>query len=173
MNGRQTLLGGLDLIPVAQHRRRGALDRGIDMGSVAGRSRGLVAKDVGMAADQLVVQALQHIRDGEMALVGRHLGIKQHLKQQIAQLLGQVRKVAALDGVEDLIGFFQRVFSNGVKGLLAVPGAAAGGAQPGHDRGRLLKQGSRPRRVGRCLRRGSLCVGAFWRKVHAPSVYLA
>jgi len=34
------------------------------------------------------------------ALVGRHLRIKQHLEQQITQLLGQVRPVAALNGVE-------------------------------------------------------------------------
>jgi hypothetical protein len=91
---------------------------------------------------------VEHIGNGEVAVVGRHLGIKQHLQQQVAQFLGQVRPVAPLDGVEDLVGLFQRVFANGIEGLLAVPRAAAGSAQPRHDRDRLLKQSRRPRRIG-------------------------
>jgi hypothetical protein len=93
-----------------------------------------------MPPHQLVVQMVQHIGNGEMALVGRHLRIKQHLQQQVAQLLGQVRKVAPLNGVEDLVGLFQRVFADGIEGLFAVPRAAAGSPQPRHDLDRLLKQ---------------------------------
>ncbi len=106
-----------------------------------------------MPPHQLAVQLVEHIGDGEMALVGRHLGIKQHLQQQVAQLLGQMRKVAPLDGVEDLVGLFQRVFANGIEGLLAVPRAAARRAQPRHDGHRLLKQRRRSRRIGSDLRR--------------------
>jgi hypothetical protein len=94
---------------------------------------------MGMAAHQLAIQALQHIGDGELILVGRHFGIKQHLKHQVAQLLGQVRKVALLDGVEDFVGLFQGVFADGIEGLLAVPGASVGSAQPRHDLDRLRK----------------------------------
>jgi hypothetical protein len=41
--------------------------------------------------------------------------------------------MAALDGVEDLVAFLEGVFPDGVEGLLAIPGAAIGTAQPGHD----------------------------------------
>ena len=79
-------------LPVAQDGRGGALDFGVHLGAVAGGARSLVAKDVGMPAHQLAVQVVEHIGDGEMALVGRHLRIEQHLQQQIAELLGQVRR---------------------------------------------------------------------------------
>ena len=52
----QRLFRGLDLFPVAQHRRGRAFDCGIDIGLVAGGARGLFAKDVRMAANQLAVQ---------------------------------------------------------------------------------------------------------------------
>ena len=92
-----------------------------------------------MAANQLAVQMIEHIGDGEVAFVGRHLRIEQHLQQQVAEFFGKMRKVAALDGVEDFVGLFQRVFANGVEGLLAVPRAAAGSAKARHDGHRLLK----------------------------------
>ena len=88
---------------------------------------------------------LQHIGNREVAVVGRHLGIKQHLQQQVAQLLGQVRPVAPLNRVEDLIGLFQRVLANRVEGLLAVPRTAAGSPQPRHNLDGLRKQRRRPR----------------------------
>jgi hypothetical protein len=69
---------------------------------------------------------IEYIGNGEVALVGRHLRIEQHLEQQIAQLFCQVRKVAPLNGVEDLVGFFEGVLANGVEGLLAVPRATTG-----------------------------------------------
>src|ERR1035437_2821944 len=75
--------------------------------------------------------------------------------------------------VQDLVGLLQRVFANGIEGLFAVPGAAIGSPQPRHDFDRLLKQGSRPLRIGCGLRRGSLRAEAFRRKVHASPVYLA
>ena len=77
--------------------------------------RSLFAKHMRMPPHQLAVQMIQHVGDREMAFVGRHLRIKQHLQQQIAQLLGQMRKVAPLNGVENLVGLFQRVFANGVE----------------------------------------------------------
>jgi len=92
-----------------------------------------------MPPHQLAVQVAQHVGNGEMPLVGRHLGIEQHLQKQVAQLLGQVRKIPPLDGVEDLIGLFQRVLADGIEVLLAVPGAAIGSPQPRHDGHRLLK----------------------------------
>ena len=101
-----------------------------------------------------------------MAVIGSHLGIKQDLQQQIAEFFRQVRPVAALNGVEDFVGFFEGVFADGIEGLLTVPGAAAGSAQAGHNGYRLLKQQRRPRRIG-C---GWLRRGAFRRTVHAHLV---
>jgi len=45
-----------------------------------------------MPPDQLVVQVVQNVGNGKVAVIGRHLGIKQHLQQQVAQFLGQVGK---------------------------------------------------------------------------------
>jgi hypothetical protein len=126
-----------------------------------------------MTANQFSIQVVEHLGNREVSVIGRHLGIKQHLKQQIAEFFGQVRPVAPLDGVEDLVGLLQRVFANGIEGLLAVPGAAAGSPQPSHDGHRLLKQSRRTLRIRIQVRRGSLCVTAVKRRVHAPSVYLA
>jgi len=113
---------------------------------------------------------IENIGNGEMALVGRHLGIKQNLQKQIAQLLGQVGKVAPLDGVEDLVGLLKRVFADGIEGLFAVPGASAGGAQPRHDGRRLLEQGRCPRGIGRDVGSRGWCGMAFERSVHASPV---
>ncbi len=74
-----------------------------------------------MPPDQLAVQMIEHVGDGEMPLVGRHLRIKQHLQQQVAQLFGQMRKVAALNGIKDLVGLFKGVFANGVEGSARDP----------------------------------------------------
>ena len=63
-----------------------------------------------MPPDQLAVQMIEHIGDREVAFVGRHLRVEQHLQQQVAELFGQMRKVAPLDGVEDLVGLFERVY---------------------------------------------------------------
>ena len=94
-----------------------------------------------MTPDQLVVQVGEHIGHGEMAFVGGHLGVEKHLQEQIAQFFGEMGKVAALDGVKNFVGFFKRVFANGVEGLFAIPGAAAGSAEAGHNGCRLPEQG--------------------------------
>ena len=135
----QCFLRGFDLFPVAQNARRGIRHRNVHVGSVARGARSLVAEDVGMAANQLAIEVIENIRNGKAALVGRHLCIKQHLQKQITKLFGEVVEVAALNGVEDLIGLFKGVFANGVEGLLAVPWTAAGSAEPSHDGHRLLK----------------------------------
>ena len=100
---------------------------------VAGGHRRLVSENVRVAADQLTVQPGDHIRNGEVTRLARHLRIKEHLQQQIAQLLAKVGPIPPLDGVEDLVAFLQRIFPDAVEALLAIPGAAIGTAQPGHD----------------------------------------
>ena len=79
-----------------------------------------------MAADELTVQMVEHVGDGEMALVRGHLGVEEHLQEQVAELFRQMGEIPALDGVEDLVGLFECVFANGIEGLFAVPRATAG-----------------------------------------------
>ncbi len=95
-------------VPVAENLGSvdsGSLERGLNR--VTGRYRGLFSENVRMAADQLTVQAGNHIRDGKVAGLAGHLGIEEHLQQKVTQLLAQVVPMTALDRVEDLVGFLQ------------------------------------------------------------------
>ena len=83
--------------------------------------------------DQIVPQVLRQ----------RRAGVEDDLQQEVAELFCEVGVVAALDGVEDLVGLFQSVFSNRVEGLFAVPGAAAGAAQPSYDLDHFAKKFAR------------------------------
>ena len=74
----------------------------------------------------------------EGAALARHLCVKYHLEQKIAELVFEMRKIPALDGIGDLVGFLDRVGRDARKGLLAIPRAAVGRAQPLHDREQLL-----------------------------------
>ena len=121
-------------VPVAQDLRGvdplGFKRRGY---GVAGGDRGLVAENMGVTPHQLGVDAGDYLGDGEGAGFARHLRVEKHLQQQVAQFFTQIGPVAALDGVEDLVGFFQRVFADGVEGLLPVPRASSGPAELRHD----------------------------------------
>jgi hypothetical protein len=63
----------------------------------------------------------------EPALLLRHAGVEDDLEEQIAQLVLEVRHVAARDRVGDLIGLLDRAGGDGGEILLHVPGAAAVG----------------------------------------------
>ena len=100
----------------------------------AGVARRLLAEDVRMAADQLFGDRLHDVAEIEQAFLGRHLGVKHRLQQQIAEFLAQIVEIVALDGVGDLVGFLDRVVADRREILLEVPGAAAiGVAQGRHD----------------------------------------
>ena len=103
-----------------------------------------------MAADEFCAKAVGDIAQIEVAGLGRHLGVEEHLQKQIAEFFGQVGKVSALNGVEDFVGLFESVFADSVERLLAIPGAAIGSTQPSHDGHRLLKESRGPRRIGCC-----------------------
>ena len=94
---------------------------------------GLVAENVGVAADELGVDGVERVGEGEVAFFGGHLGEEDGLEDEVAELVAEVDPVAAIDGVEDLVGLFERVGLDGVEGLFAVPGAAIGRAKAGHD----------------------------------------
>ena len=138
---------------------------------VSGGAGGFFAKDMRVAADELAVERVEDVGDGEAAVVGGHFRIEEHLEEQVAELFGEVREVAALDGVEDFVGFFQGVFADGFEGLFAVPGAAAGSAEARHDCGGLLKELCRSRGIG-VLRRGGSGGLGLWTVCAAGGVHL-
>ena len=56
-----------------------------------------------MPVHQLIRKPVQHIIHREVAFFARHLGIEQHLQQQVAQFSGQLRPIAIVDGFEDFV----------------------------------------------------------------------
>src|SRR5258708_12179986 len=92
-----------------------------------------------MPADQFVAQSIEEISEGKKALFFCDLRVKENVQQQIAKVAGEFLPVAIVDRFQHFIGFFHRIALNGIEGLLAVPGAAAGGAQTFHDGYGLLK----------------------------------
>ena len=83
----------------------------------------------------------------EDALLGGQLGVEHDLQPQVAELAGQLGRGAGLERVVDLVGLLEQVLAQRLVGLLAVPRAAVGLAQPGGD------PGHRPRSGDRQLRR--------------------
>ena len=116
---RSLFLFRLDLVPAALH--------------VVRRLGGSRPEDVRMAADQLLLMASSESSMSKQALLGGHLREEHGLQQKIAQFLGQPAPIARVDGVQHLVGLFERVRLDGVEGLFAVPRAAARRAQPRHD----------------------------------------
>ena len=84
-----------------------------------------------MAADHLVVDFANDVRDREAALFGSDLGVKHDLQEKVAQLLGELGVIAAVQGFEDLVGFFDEISAKRPVRLFTVPGTAFGRAQPG------------------------------------------
>jgi len=100
------------------------------------------AEDVGVAADHFVVNFADDVVDGEAALFGGDLGMEEDLEQEIAEFFGEFGVVAGVEGIEDFVGFFDQVGAKGGVGLFSVPGAAAGGAETGHDSGQFGEGGA-------------------------------
>ncbi len=92
-----------------------------------------------MAANQLLVDGVERIADSEEILLIGHLRIEYRLQHEIAQLFGEARIIAPVDGIDHLIGLFKRVWLDGVEGLFAVPRTAIGCAQALHDLDQSLK----------------------------------
>ena len=100
----------------------------------AGRRGVAVGEDVGVAAHQLVDEQPGDGVDVEglgAGLLG-HPRVEDDLQQHVAELLGEVGPVAALDGVQRLVGLLDEVGRQALVGLLGVPGAATRRAQPVH-----------------------------------------
>ena len=92
-----------------------------------------------MAANQLLIDGIQGVVDAKQVFFGGHLGEENSLQQEIAELVGQLRPIARIDGVHHLVSLFQKKRLDGVEVLLAIPRAATWRAQAGHQIDKLLK----------------------------------
>ncbi len=106
------------------------------------------AEDMGMAADHLGGDGPDHIAEIEQAQFLGHAGVKHDLEQEIAQFVRQRLVIAILDAGRDFVSFLDGVRRDGGEGLGAVPGTAAGRAQPAHDLEQLGDVAAGPERIG-------------------------
>ena len=84
-----------------------------------------VAENMRMTADQFGRDRLDHAAEIEQPCLLGHPRMEHDLQQQVAELLAQIVRIAALDRVGDFVGLFKRVGSDGREGLLEVPRAAS------------------------------------------------
>ncbi len=77
-----------------------------------------------MAAYQLAVNGARHGRKVEPPALLGHPRMKDHLEQQIAELVAQLFRATELDGLGDLVRLFDRVRRYGCERLFAVPRTA-------------------------------------------------
>ena len=92
-----------------------------------------ISKDMRVAADDLVVDAFDHLVDVEFAIFIGNLGMQGDLEQQVAELLAHMRRVIRIQGSQGFVGLFEQVGAQGLVVLFPIPGAAIGGTQVGND----------------------------------------
>ena len=77
-----------------------------------------------MPAAQFLRDAVYNIFKGEKRLFARHLRVKHHLKQHVAQLISDLRKIFGSYRISQLVCLFNGVGDNRVEVLLQIPGAS-------------------------------------------------
>lgn len=82
-----------------------------------------------MPTDQLAGDAVHHLVESEAILFASQLAVIDHLEQQVAQFLAQLREVPLLYGVRYFVGFFQGVRDDGRVALLEIPGQPNSGSR--------------------------------------------
>lgn len=104
-----------------------------------------------MTPNHLFGDRSDDVGERESADLFRHVGVIDHLQQQIAQLFAQRIQVLPCDGVRHLIRFLDCIGGNRGEALLEIPRAARPGiAQPRHhveqaiDRARIVGHRSAP-----------------------------
>src|SRR5690349_2383828 len=98
-----------------------------------------------VATDHLATDRFGNGGKVEFPELFRHLGVIDDLEQEVAELVEKRREIgAAMDGIDDLVGFLDRVGRDGGEVLDLVPGAAADGIpQAGHDAEQPTERGLR------------------------------
>ena len=93
-----------------------------------------------MPAHHLFAQALDHVINRKVALFLAHLRMENHLEQHITEFLAHVLFVAILRGIDKLTAFFNQIWQQRMRGLLAVPRAAVFRTQTSHNIDEILKR---------------------------------
>ena len=89
-----------------------------------------VTEDVRVAAHHFRVDGFDYVGDGERAGFFGEDRVEHDLEKQVTQFGGKFsRVVRGVHRVEDLVGFFDQKFAQGLVGLLVVPGTAVRAAQ--------------------------------------------
>ena len=70
-----------------------------------------------MTTDQLAADSCDHLPEIERVQFLSHVDAEHDLEKKVAEFLLQVDEVAALDGVHHLVGLFECVRRDGLKGL--------------------------------------------------------
>ncbi len=84
--------------------------------------------------DHLRRDRLDHVAEGERVGLLAHARVIDDLQQEVAELVLELREIAALDRIRDLVGLLDRVGRDRREILLEIPRAAgARRAQRGHD----------------------------------------
>ena len=92
---------------------------------------------MGVAANHFLVNFADDVGDGEAALFLCDLGVEENLEKQVAEFFGELGVVGGFEGVEDFVGFFDKIRAKSGVSLFAVPGAAAGRAEARHEGNKL------------------------------------
>ncbi len=120
------------------------------------------------------------ISDREPPLLLGDPGVEDHLKEEVPELLGEIRVGARLDGPDNLVGLFDEVRSEGFVGLLPVPGASPFRPEVGHDPNQIFKRPGPghfsvsfrdPRAYIQCIRRHTHYTGFFRRRKKKHELY--
>jgi hypothetical protein len=109
--GLAPLLRALDLVPVAQ--------------DLAGALHLHRAEDVRVPADQLLAAVLGHLGERAGAALLEEQRQEVDLEEHVPELVQQLRVVAVVGGLGELVGLLDRVRHDRALVLLAVPGALA------------------------------------------------
>jgi len=91
---------------------------------------------------EVLVEMVRNDCKGVYNVVSQGCQSKYDMGLKVAEFFGKFGVVAGVEGVQDFVGFFDQVGAEGGVGLFAVPGAAAGGAEAGHDGGKFGESGA-------------------------------
>src|SRR5206468_8211898 len=86
-----------------------------------------------MAADELFVQATRDLVRVERSLLARQLRMQRDLQEKVPELVAETRRVGGVESGERLVRLLEKVRTERRVGLLTIPGAPVGRAEPLHD----------------------------------------
>ena len=92
-----------------------------------------------MAMYHLHANIVHYILDRKMIRLSLDLRVKDHLKQNVSQLLPKQGGILPVDRFHCFVDLLDKAVSNALMGLLAIPRASLLRAQKRHDRDQILK----------------------------------